>query len=351
MGLDLLQSRGGVDIAGQHQHRAVGPVVSLVEGDQVVEADPRHVFRPAQYRIAIGVFHVAGQLMHLVEPGLGRLDLPGALLADDLPLGLDLVHIETRQRHPVGLDLQRQLPAVRRKHEPEVRAVLAGLGVRLSSRDERELVDLALRESFGPLEQHVFEEVRQPRLARRLVKRADRIEKVADDDGYLPARQDQSAQAVVQNPLEYRQIADPGSRGAGLESSSHVRAAPRSLDDKRTSWCPAPAASRKQRRASGLAGPTPARMRRRVTMSQYCIIGRRQIHTRSQGRYWFYAIPSCLGSGGSAMVTTCGFVDVSLSASALLTVTDFGGSSPFDPRKAALSTGSRSCATLCLPLL
>ena len=34
-----------------------------------------------------------------------------------------------------------------------------------------------------------------------------------------------------------------------------------------------------------------------------------------------------------------------------LTVTDFGGSSPSDPRKAALSTGSRSCATLCLPLL
>src|SRR5271157_3544551 len=201
--------------------------------------------------------------MHLVEPGLGRLDLPGALLADDLPLGLDLVHIETRQRHPVGLDLQRQLPAVRRKHEPEVRAILAGLGVGLSPRDERELVDLALRESFGPLEQHVFEKVRQPRLARRFVERADRIEEVADDDGYLPARQDQSAEAVVQNSLEYRQIADPGSRGAGLESSSHVRAAPGSPDDKRTSWCPAPAASRRGRPASGPAGPTPARMRRR----------------------------------------------------------------------------------------
>ena len=228
MGLDLLQSRGGLDIAGQHQHRAVGPVVSLVESGQVVEADPRHVFRPAQHRIAIGVFHVAGQLMHLVEPGLGRLDLPGALLADDLPLGLDLVPIETRQRHPVGLDLQRQLPVVRRKHEPEVRAVLAGLGIGLSPRDERELVDLALGKSLGPLEQHVFEEVRQPRLARRLVERADRIEEVADDDGYLPARQDQGAEAVVQNSLEYRQIAHPGSRGAGLESSSHVRAAPRS---------------------------------------------------------------------------------------------------------------------------
>ncbi len=34
----------------------------------------------------------------------------------------------------------------------------------------------------------------------------------------------------------------------------------------------------------------------------------------------------------------------------LLTVTDFEGSSPSDPRKAALPTGSRSCATPCLPL-
>ena len=120
--------------------------MSPIEGGQVVQADPRHVFRPAQHGIAIGVLHVAGQLMHLVEPGLGRLDLPGPLLADDLPLGLDLVLIETRQRHPVGLDFQRQLPAVGRKHEPEVRAVLAGLGVGLPSRDERKLIDLALRE-------------------------------------------------------------------------------------------------------------------------------------------------------------------------------------------------------------
>jgi len=64
----------------------------------------------------------------------------------------------------------------------------------------------------------------------------------------------------------------------------------------------------------GLLGPPRRGWGAGVTLSQYCIIGRRQIHTRSQGRYWFYAIPTCLSSGGSAMVTTCGFVDVSLSA-------------------------------------
>ena len=95
-------------------------------------------------------------------------------------------------------------------------------------RDERELVDLPLGKPLGPLEQHVLEEVRQPRLARGLIERADRVEQVADDDRHLPARQDQGAQTVVQSLLEHRQVADPGSGGAAFESSSHFRAAPHS---------------------------------------------------------------------------------------------------------------------------
>jgi hypothetical protein len=47
----------------------------------------------------------------------------------------------------------------------------------------------------------------------------------------------------------------------------------------------------------------------------------------------------------------CSEIVTSVAVENCLTVTDFGGSSPSDPRKAALSTGSRSCATLCLPLL
>ena len=90
------------------------------------------------------------------------------------------------------------------------------------------LVDLALRESFCPLEQHVLKEVRQPRLARRLVERADRIEKRSQTTmGTCLHGRTRARRPLSRSALEYRQIADPGSQGAGLESSSHVRAAPR----------------------------------------------------------------------------------------------------------------------------
>ena len=190
--LDPVQRPRRVDVAGQHQHRAVGPVMVLVERLQVLDADPRHVFGPAQDRVAIRVPQVGDGLVGLVEPGLGRLHLARPLLADHLPLGLDLVAGRTGPAHPVGLDLQGKLPAVGREGEPEVRAVLAGLGVGLPPGDERELVDLPLGESLGPLEQHVLEEVGQPRLSRRLVERTDRIKQVADHDRHALARQDQA---------------------------------------------------------------------------------------------------------------------------------------------------------------
>ena len=110
-----------------------------------------------------------------------------------------------------------------------MREVLARLGVGLPAGDERELIDLPLGEPLGPLEEHVLDEVRQPRLARRLVERTDRIKQVADDDRHPLARQDQGAQAVVQHPLEDHQVAGSWSGWAGLETSRHVRAAPRSM--------------------------------------------------------------------------------------------------------------------------
>ena len=66
----------------------------VVERPQVVDADPRHVVGPAQDRVAIRMPQVGDGLVGLVEPGLGRFQLAGSLLADDLALGLDLAGVE-----------------------------------------------------------------------------------------------------------------------------------------------------------------------------------------------------------------------------------------------------------------
>ncbi len=159
--------------------------------------------------------------MRLVETTLGRIELAGPFLDDHAALDLDLAGIEPRPVHPVGLDRQRQLPALPRKREPVVRAVFGGLGVGLPPREQHQPVDLTLGKSLGPLEEHVLDKVSQPRLARRLVERADRVIKVAHHDRCTPERQDQGSQSVVEPPFADGQVGKPGGGGAWFQLSSH----------------------------------------------------------------------------------------------------------------------------------
>ena len=221
VGRDPVQRRLGVHVADDDQDRAVGAVMRPVERAQVVHADPRQVVGPAQDRVAVRVAEVGDGHVRLVEPPQGRVEVAGPLLGDDVPLGLDLARVERRPAHPVGLDGQRQLPAVGGEGEPVMRAVLARLGVRLPGRDERQAVDLPLGEPLGPLEQHVLDEVRQPGLARGLVHRADRVIQVADHQGGVAPGQHEGLEAVGQGPLEDRQVPHPGWQRAGRLSSGH----------------------------------------------------------------------------------------------------------------------------------
>ena len=159
--------RRGGNAPGRTSRRSSTPILARSSGQ------PRIGLR-------YGWTQVGDGQVRLVEPPQGRVEVPGPLLGDDVPLGLDLARVERRPAHPVGLDGQGQLPAVGGEGEPVMRAVLARLGVRLPGRDERQAVDLPLGEPLGPLEQHVLDEVRQPGLARGLVHRADRVVQVAD---------------------------------------------------------------------------------------------------------------------------------------------------------------------------
>ena len=203
----------------------------VVKRPQIVHADGRHVFLPAQHRVAIRMPQVRKGLVGLIEPGLGRFQLARSLLADHLALGLDLARVEVGPAHPVGFNLKRDLPPARGKREPVVRVILARLGVGLPTRQKCQLIDLPLGKTLSPLEEHVLDEMRQPRLARRFIERTDRIKQVADDDRHPLARQDQGSQAVIQQPLENHQVAGSWGGWAGLETSRHIRAAPWFYDD------------------------------------------------------------------------------------------------------------------------
>ena len=218
---DRVERGLGVDVADDHEHGAVGAVVAVVERPEVVDRDPCQVVGPAQDRVAIGVPQVGQGQVGLVEPAEGRIEVAGALLADDMPLRLDLTRVEDRPPHPVGLDRQRELPAVGREGEPVMGRVLAGLGVRMPGGDERQAIDLPLGKPLGPLEEHVLDEVRQPGLTRRLVERADRVVEVGDNDRGMRAGEHQHPEPIGQRPLEDREVSHPGRQGAGGRPSGH----------------------------------------------------------------------------------------------------------------------------------
>ena len=95
---DPVQGRVGIKIADDDQDGPVRPVVCLVERSQVVGADPRDVFGPAQDRVAIRMTKVGERQMGLVEPALGRIELAGPFLDDHAALDLDLAGVEPRPR-------------------------------------------------------------------------------------------------------------------------------------------------------------------------------------------------------------------------------------------------------------
>ncbi len=225
---DVAEDRGdpvdgaiGVHVPDHDEHGAIGAVVLAVEAGEVVGADPRGVLGPAEDRVAVGMAQVRDSQMVLVEPALRRIELPGPLLADHPALELDLAGVEPGVTDAIGLDRQGELPAVGREGEPVVRAVLAGLGVALAGRRRDQSIDLALREPLRPLEEHVLDEVRQARQARRLVERTHRIIKVDHHDRRPAPGQDQDLQAVVEPSLGDRQVELAGGREAGLQSSGH----------------------------------------------------------------------------------------------------------------------------------
>ena len=92
------------------------------------------------------------------------------LLEHDLALGIDVV--ERRAPDHVGDDVERARQMLVEHPRVDRRALLVGAGVELGAHPVEELVDLRGPVALGAAEQHVLEEVGQPRLLGPLAARA-----------------------------------------------------------------------------------------------------------------------------------------------------------------------------------
>ena len=118
----------------------------------------------------------------LVRPGgrgeeieheiVGRVLDRADLLQDDVLLALELVGVERALGENVGDDVERQVDVLA-QHAGEIGGLLdAGLGVEVAADVLDRLGDFARAATARALERHVFEQMRQPVLARALVARS-----------------------------------------------------------------------------------------------------------------------------------------------------------------------------------
>ena len=174
----LGELEGGLrfDVAGDHHDRVVGTVEATIEADGVVAREPLHLVAPADHRLAVGAVEVERGVDLLAE--LRARIVAHALvllLEDDLKLGPHDLVGELQAGHAVGFERHHGLELFARHALVKGRVVVGGEGVFLTAAARDHVRELAGRMLGGALEHQMFEEMRQPRFARRLVGGADLV--------------------------------------------------------------------------------------------------------------------------------------------------------------------------------
>ena len=165
-----------VDVAGDDQDRVVWRVEAPVEGKRVLAVELLDFMVPADHRAAVRVVEIERGHHLLVQARFRVVGDPHVVfLEHDVTLGQHVLVLQDEAGHAVGLELHHAGQLVAR-HALEIAGVVGrGEGVLVAADLEYGLGELASGMLGGPLEHQVFEKVREPRLAGRLVGGADLV--------------------------------------------------------------------------------------------------------------------------------------------------------------------------------
>src|SRR6516162_6319238 len=129
---------------------------------------------PADHRLSVRIVQIERGVDLLAEARARIVsDALVLLFENDVALGQNDIIRELKAGHPVGLEFHDGLELIARNALVVARVVLRGEGILLTPDTRDNLRELS-RGIFGrTLEHQVFKKMRQPRLARRLISRAD----------------------------------------------------------------------------------------------------------------------------------------------------------------------------------
>ena len=215
--LDEVAGLSGRDVARDGDDRVRGSVVGAKPLMHVIEGGGVQILHLADHGPRVGVAVGVGVLGDQVVRDRVGLVLPLALLVLHDPallVQLGLVHGTQHVAHAVGLHPQGQVQGGPGHVLKVVRAVLVGGAVEVRRADALHGLEVVVVEVLRAVEHQVLEQVREARLARLLVLRADVIPDVHRDDRRLVVLVDDQGEAVVENELLVRDVdlRDQGAR-------------------------------------------------------------------------------------------------------------------------------------------
>ena len=213
----------GIDVAGQHHHRVVGRIEATVEADGVVAGELLHLVAPADYRLAVRVVEEQRRIDLLAETGARIVgDALVLFLENNVTLGQHHRVGELQACHAVGLEVHHRFELLARHALVIAGVVLRGEGVLLTAHAGDDLREHAGGMFGRALEHQMFEEMRQPGFARRLVGGADLVPDHMGDDRRSVVGNDHQLEPVRQGELrDFRAARLRRERGVRGQCRSH----------------------------------------------------------------------------------------------------------------------------------
>ena len=197
--------RFGADVPGDHDHRIVGRIEAPIESERVLARERLDLVAPADHRPAVGMVEIERRLDLLGELR-GRIvgDALIMLLQHHVALGQHVGVGQHQAGHAIGFECHDGLEVLARDPLVERGIVVGRERILLAADFVEGLREFAGRDLGRALEHQVLEEMREPRLAGRLVGGSDPIPDHVGDDRRAVVGDDDEFEPVVQGEIGNR---------------------------------------------------------------------------------------------------------------------------------------------------
>ncbi len=198
------ERRIGIDVPDDREYRVAGVVVPAIEREHIVAGERAQLVRLPDPPPAEAVAVVQQRVQRLGRQRRRRVELALYFLDDDFELARQLDVVDQRARVGIGLDREPLGQAGGREHREVARMIVDRVGVEIPTARHRLLGDRADGTRWGPLEEHVLEDVRDADLRVALVEVAGLDVRHDGDNGRRPIGSDQHREPIGQHSADGR---------------------------------------------------------------------------------------------------------------------------------------------------